>query len=268
MRKASTLVGSAALRDRRPLAAGTLASLLLHAALAWWWFLAPRLRDTPPEPPTMIVEVVTAPEPAPPPSAPTPPPPPTAVMPPPPPPQLQEAPIAERSTPPPAMRPSPQPSRPRGETPGAAIGSRTAPVLPRADDGLSAPFEAGRAAPGGGPKEATATQAVQDFILAQIARHWIIDLRGARYGNVVLNGRFMLMPDGMLAPPFGRNDPWEPRRMIRDYDQLLRPGNETLRTAIETFIQAARQAQPFRLPPDGKADEPRQLPLSFRLGDL
>jgi hypothetical protein len=252
-------------------------SLLLHAGLAWWLLHGPWWRDVlPPQPPTMVIEVVTAPEPPPPPAPPppapppalpppTPPPPlappPTGLIPPPPPPQLQEAPIAERSTPPPSPRPSPQAARPRAE-------SRSAPNLPKADDAVSAPFEAGRATQGGGPKEATATQAVQDFILAQIARHWILDLRSARFSNVVLNGRFMLLPDGMLAPPFGRNDPWDPRKMIRDYDQLLKPGNETLRTAIETFIQAAKQAQPFRLPPDGKADEPRQLPLSFRLGDL
>jgi len=246
-------------------------SLLLHAVLAWWLLHTPWQRDLPAEPPTMVIEVVRAPEPAPLPAPPPPPEPttpPTALIPPPPPPQLEDAPLAERSSPPPVPRPSPQPARPRPETPAPTASPRSVPALPRADDGQSAPFEAGRATPDGGPKEETATQAVQDFILAQIARHWIIDVRSTRFNNIVLNGRFVLLPNGMLAPPFGRNDPWDPQRMVRGYDQLLKPGNEALRTAIETFIQAARLAQPFRLPPDGKADEPRHLPLSFRLGDL
>lgn len=276
MSAATIFIGSRALRARWPLPAAAIVSLLLHALLAWWLLHGPWWRDTPPEPPTMVIEVVSAPEPPPPPAPPPEPQPPapaplpsTGVVPPPPPPQLQEAPIAERSAPPPGPRPSPLPSRPRPETRGLTPGPGAALPLPRAEDAPpSAPFEAGRASPGGGPREATATQAVQDFILAQIARHWIIDVRSARFGNIVLNGRFTLLPDGMLAPPFGRNDPWDPRTMIRDYDVLLKPGNEALRTAIETFIQAARQAQPFRLPPDGKADEPRHLPLSFRLGDL
>jgi hypothetical protein len=70
------------------------------------------------------------------------------------------------------------------------------------------------------------------------------------------------------APPFGRNDPWDLRVMVRDYDLMMKPENRMIRTTIETFLQAMREAQPFQLPPDGRSNEERVLPLSFRLGDL
>lgn len=122
--------------------------------------------------------------------------------------------------------------------------------------------------PGGSPPDAIATQTVQDVILRQIARHWIIDVRGQTYRDVVLSMRFILLPDGMLAPPFGRNDPWNLQTMVRDYEMMMRPENRMIRTTVETFLQAMRQAQPFQLPPDGQSADARVLPLSFRLGDL
>ncbi len=268
MHTATAFIASASLRDRRPWLAATTVSLLLHTAAAWWLLGAPWWRDRPPEPQAMTVEVVMMtprpPEPPPPePSLPS-----LPLVPPPPPPQLTEAPIAERSTPPPAPRPSPQPARPRTETVAPTPGPRSTAALPRAESSESALLEAGRLRPGGSPPEAIASQTVQDVILRQITRHWIIDVRGPTYRDVVLSVRFKLLPDGMLAPPFGRNDPWDLRVMIRDYDLMMRPENGRIRTTIETFLQAMRQAQPFQLPPDGRSDEARVLPLSFRLGDL
>ncbi|MBM3540122.1 MAG: hypothetical protein FJX55_20130 [Alphaproteobacteria bacterium] len=190
-------------------------------------------------------------------------------VPPPPPPQLSEAPIAERSMPPPAPRSSPQPARPRADSPPTVSpGQRSTAALPPRESGESTPLEAGRIRPGGTPPEAIASQTVQDVILKQIARHWIIDVRGSTYRDVVLSVRFKLLPDGMLAPPFGRNDPWDLRVMVRDYEVMMKPENRLIRTTIETFLQAMRYAQPFHLPPDGQATEARVLPLSFRLGDL
>jgi len=266
---ATVFVGSAALRDRRPWLAAMIVSLLLHAAATWWLLGAPWWREAAPEPQPMIIEMVTVapPEPAPP-AEPSPPR--LPVVPPPPPPQLSEAPIAERSTPPPVPRPAPQPARPRVEpaTPAPAPAPRSTASVPPAESAESAPLEAGRVRPGGSLPEAIATQTVQDVILRQIARHWIIDVRGPTYRDVVLSMRFKLLPDGMLAPPFGRNDPWDLRVMVRDYEMMMRPENRMIRTTIETFLQAMRQAQPFQLPPDGQSAEVRTLPLSFRLGDL
>ncbi len=270
MYTATAFIGSVALRDRRPWLTATTVSLLLHTAAAWWLLGAPWLwNEKSAEPQAMTVEVVmmaprSEPPPPEPPSLPS-----LPLVPPPPPPQLTEAPIAERATPPPAPRPSPQPARPRTETTVAPTpGPRSTAALPRAESGESTPLEAGRLRPGGSPPEAIASQTVQDVILRQITRHWIIDVRGPTYRDVVLSVRFKLLPDGMLAPPFGRNDPWDLRVMIRDYDLMMRPENRMIRTTIETFLQAMREAQPFQLPPDGRSAEARVLPLSFRLGDL
>lgn len=260
---------------------GLAGALALHALVLALLLWSPPAERPPTE--TMVVEMVTLPAPEPPVSEPPAPalpplPPPEdvaelPVVPPPPPPQLSEAPIAERSSPPPAPVPVPGPPRERPvarvpqpvPTPSQVPSPRRpAPVAPQ-----STPFEAGRHDPGGGGEPGSvASQSVQDFILAQIARHWLIDVRGPRFRNIVLYGNFVLLPDGMLAAPHGKNDPWNPRAAIKDYDRLVGPTGEVLRSAIETFLLAARQAQPFRLPPDGKADEPRALPLRFRLGDL
>lgn len=271
-----------AVQARRARAGGLIASLVLHGLVAGLWLWSPAA--VPPRgPEAMVIEMVAmpAPEPVPQPPPPSPPEPaplaqaapPQPILPPPPPPQLSEAPIAEESSPPPAPAPVPRPPRERpsmrapeaDRQPSLPPTSREAalPVSP------SAPLEAARRDPGAaGPPDSVASQAVQDFILAQIARHWLIDVRSPRFANIEIGGRFTLLPNGMLAPPFGKSDPWDPPKMIRGYDQLRGPDAQAIRTALITFLQAVRQAQPFRLPPDGKTDEPRTLPLHFRLGDL
>lgn len=269
MHTTAAFVDSAAIRDRRPWFAATVVSLLLHALAAWWLLGAPWWwREAPPQSQPMVVEMVTVPAPVPPEPAlmtqST-----LPAVPPPPPPQLSEAPIAERSMPPPTPRSSPQPARPRADSPPTVSpGQRSTAALPPRESGESTPLEAERIRPGGTPPEAIASQTVQDVILKQISRHWIIDVRGPTYRDVVLTVRFNLLPSGMLGPPFGRNDPWDLRAMLADYDGMMRPENRILRTAVETFLLAMRQAQPFQLPPDGRSDEERILPLSFRLRDL
>lgn len=265
-----------AAQERHARLGGLAGSLLLHvlvAALLLWSPVPP-----PPVPPeSMVIEMVTLPAPQPsrdlarPTDLP-----PAPALPPPPPPQLNEAPIAETSSPPAAAaaplraplreRPAARAPQPRPEPQPAPLARRPAVPAPVPQ---STPLQGGRYEPGGGGSpDSVASQSVQDFILAQIARHWLIDTHGERYRNIVLYGKFVLLPNGMLAPPFGKNDPWNPRAMIGDYDRYRGPAGETIRSALETFLLATRQAQPFRLPPDGKADEARSLPLRFRLGDL
>ena len=65
-------------------------------------------------------------------------------------------------------------------------------------------------------------------------------------------------------PPFGKNDPWNLEVMFPQRDQLP----DQLRNVGITFLQAMRQAQPFRLPPDEESYKSRVLPLSFRLDEL
>ncbi len=271
-------------RHRSALVTGLVLSLLLHLGIAvlllrssWATHEAP--------PPEFVMEVVQLPKPAPkpvPPPEPPPevqqtPPPPVAAMPPPPP-QLTEAPIAEKAAPPPHESPSHAPPRqhpaaPKAEPKREAAVAPPLPVNSSHPDSAPvtvAPREKAKAREPSGRSEEPATQTVPDYILMQIAQHWIIDVHGPRYRDIVLRGaQIVLLPDGMLAPPFGKNDPWNPRAMISNYDALLVPGAEPIKTAVETFLQAMRQAQPFRLPPDGKPDDkPRVLTIYFRLGDI
>ncbi|MBV8536887.1 MAG: hypothetical protein JO128_14910, partial [Alphaproteobacteria bacterium] len=247
----------------------------------------------PEAPPTeFVVDVVQLPKP-PPPQRPTPPPQPEAAapspppspappkpegLPPPPPPQLSEAPIEEKAAPPPHPSESHAPPRERPASPN--VQHRTvasaAPALP-ANSGKaeSMPVTIGRHEGNednlpSGHSEKPAAQTVPDFILMQIAQHWLIDYHNPRYREIVLRGaQIVLLPNGMLGPPFGKNDPWSPREMIANYDALLAPGAEPIRQAIETFLQAMRLAQPFRLPPDGKpSTEPRVFTIYFQLGDI
>jgi hypothetical protein len=51
---------------------------------------------------------------------------------------------------------------------------------------------------------------------------------------------------------------------VVNYDALP----QDVRTVVETFLQAMRQAQPFRLPPGSESSFARSLPLAFKLGDL
>jgi hypothetical protein len=282
MTQAAVAIDGLAAQARNARLGGLAGSLVLHALIAVLLLWAPAA--SPPAPPeSMVVEVIAVAVPEPPLPAPPPPAPPSQaetlpplpVGPPPPPPQLSEAPIAERSSPPPAPLPAPPRERPIARAPPPAPAPSPAPparptgVPVPAPTPQSTPLEAGRYEPGGGgAPDSVASQAVQDFILAQIARHWLIDVHGERYRNIVLYGNFVLLPNGMLASPFGKNDPWNPHAMIGNYDRYQGPAGEAIRSALETFLLAARQAQPFRLPPDGKADQARALPMRFRLGDL
>lgn len=113
------------------------------------------------------------------------------------------------------------------------------------------------------------SQSEADFILAQILRVWLIDYRSPRFKDVIISGTFQLNPDGTLGPPFGSKDPWAPDRMILNYAEVLRPAARDQRTALESFLGAMRQAQPFRRQPDAPPmTAPKILSFAFSLGDL
>lgn len=278
--------------DRHPKALITAValSLALHLGIAGWLSYAAWSEPEKP-PPEFVVDVVRlpaapkpkAPEPPPPPPAPPPvvqaPPTPVAGLPPPPPPQLTEAPIEDKSAPPPHKSLSKATPRARQEplhAPHRAVAS-AAPALPvTSTKPQSMPVTIG---PHGaqedslpsGKSDDEPAQTVPDFILMQIAQHWLIDYRNPRYSNLVLRGtKIVLLPNGMLAPPFGKDDPWNLPAMIANYDELRKiPAAAPALQALETFLQAMRLAQPFRLPPDGKPNnKPRVFEIYFRLGDV
>lgn len=239
---------------------------------------------------TTIEVVFLPPEPAPEPPAqapepvPTPPPMPKVLAPPPP--QLEQAPIAERSqhapsdapraepTPPPA--PPPQVERPRQRQRQPTQAGRSGPALPPVEmpQRVEAPSlidrdqpTLGRSTRRGGAAERQ-QQSEGDYVLSLIMPQWLIDVRSPRFRDIVLGGTFYLQADGMLAPPYGKNDPWQPDRMIQNYRQLNTPQGESVRIALESFLRAARNAQPFRLPPGTTGGYPRPIRIVFQMGDL
>jgi len=262
-------------KDRHPAAlpTGVVVSLLLHVAPVLLFLLFGLWpRSQPEHKSEFVMEMVQLPEPKPPVVQPPPQPQPQ-LLPRPLVPQLTEAPIAEKSTPPPQSgqiaaparaRPAPHVADKQEVTaPGTSLPANTT----RPD---AAQMAIGRAEPSkgfdlSGKNAKPATQAFQDFILMQISRHWIIDFRGPRYRDVVLTGtEITVLPNGMLASPLNKNDPWNPAGIVSGYDQL----GSAERTIVDTFLQAMRLAQPFRLPPDGKDGQSRVFSIRFRLGDL
>ncbi len=118
------------------------------------------------------------------------------------------------------------------------------------------------------PPAGEASRSDSDFILAQILRRWRINYRDGRYREVTFApGNLLLRADGTLAPPYGPNDPWNPYDMMGGYRRLTQRGFEDVRRAVDTFLVALREAQPFQLPPT-PGPYPRRIRISFRTGDL
>jgi hypothetical protein len=257
----------------RWIVAGLLLSLLLHAGIVWLlreqpWETANKIAAAPLE----IEMVIPPPAPAPPP----PPPLPQAQQPPPPPevPQLQRAPLAEKSVAPPpkaateapkpAQRaapvppPSPQPETQIPQQRPTPRRQEAAPARPMTQEDAQ---RAVAAAP-------EMRQSEQDFFLSQIAASWIIDRHAPQFEDVQITGSYVILPNGMLAPPFGKNDPMDMRLMVRNWDQITRMrGAENFKVAAETFMKAMRLAQPLQLPPNF-GDKPKRMTLNLRVGDL
>ncbi|MFC3674156.1 hypothetical protein [Ferrovibrio xuzhouensis] len=276
--------------DRRlhwALAASLLLHLLLVAILVaepWTWRIA-----KPPEPQEISMVFPEAPksaapkpaEPPKPAAAEKPPPaqaqPAPIPLPPPSTPQLQRAPLAEKSEAPPSPGDRARRQLPSAETPQAVPpkpqtigpGPKTAPPL-KAEPQRRA--EAGNRAAGAGsaagPTGKAMTQSESDFFLSQIVSAWVIDFDAPKFRDIQIYGQYKVLPNGMLAPPFGKNDPWDIHAMVNNWDEIARiPEAAAFRTAIETFLRAMRLAQPFHMPPDATG-YPKTLQLNFRIGDL
>ncbi len=278
--------------DNRRLWLALALSLLLHALVALLLIVEPWTWRIQPEPPPILAEfvlpqppkpaVVPAPTPVPPPPTPR-----TAEespreiarpVPPPSIPQLQQAPVTEApSTAPPSagQKARPQASeRPQPAPLPDRVGpsTTTAPPVQRPRNAPAQDTGNRRAGPPGAAGEAGAamTQSESDFFLSQIVSAWVIDFDAPQFADIRIFGRYRVLPDGMLAPPFGKNDPWDMRAMVENWDQISaerRPQAAAFRTAIETFLRAMRLAQPLRMPPNAEG-YPKVLELNFRIGDL
>ncbi|WP_298724920.1 hypothetical protein [uncultured Ferrovibrio sp.] len=271
----------------RPRWYAVLLAVLLHALLVGVLVLQPWAWQIPAQPPQILAEFVLpeppkpAPPPAPEPPAPSPQAQPTPARPAPPPPQLQRAPIAEESTSAPGAgdkateqreptaeeAPKPE-ARPAQRSPEAAPRPQAPRPQPQAQR-QAGNRQAGSGRAAGSPGE-TMTQSESDFFLSQIVAAWVIDFRAPQFRDIEIFGNYMVLPNGMLAPPFGKNDPWDMRAMINNWDEIANaegPRATAFRTAIETFLRAMRLAQPFKMPPNAEG-YPKVLRLDFRVGDL
>lgn len=276
--------------DRRLIVAAIL-SVLLHVLVALvfllepWNFLAKR------DPPPLIAEFVmpeppkpVPPTPPPPPAqAPTPPPPPQTVnpeLPPAPPvPQLgRGATIGDQSRAPSGAgerarqreerTEEKKPTPPQVDAIGPKPQARAPQAVPNRSD--SGNRRQGNASGSGGENAQEMTQSESDFFLSQIVNTWVLDFDSPRFANIRIYGKYRVLPNGMMAPPFGKNDPWDMRAMVDGWDLIAndpRPEAAAYRTALETFLRAMRLAQPLAMPP-GVTGYPKNLGLDFRVGDL
>lgn len=288
--------------DNRRLWLAVALSLLLHGLVVLLLLVEPWTWRLQPEPPPVLAEFVlpppaksepaksepAKPEPAKPepprptPQAEAPKPAPQPEVPPPSVPQLQKAPIAEESKAPPSAgeraRQRPQQNEaakpaPQVQRPGPGVATAPQPRPPQAQN-QQAQSQAGNRQPGSGRAAGqlaeVMTQSESDFFLSQIVQVWVIDFDAPQFKNIQIYGRYMVLPNGMLAPPFGKNDPWDMNRMVDGWDQVVhdpRPQAAAFRTALETLLRAMRLAQPLAMPPDAQG-YPKVLTLNFKIGDL
>lgn len=273
--------------DDRRLALAALLSIVLHGLLVLLILIEPWTWRSQPDPPPMIAEFVmpeppkAVPPPAPP-VAQVPPPAPAVSepVPPPAPPQLQRGKVAEESRAPPAAGNRAQTRERTAETPKPVkppqardeSGQEVAPVLqqPRPQTPAQAGNRTQGTAGGINRKPGEMTQSESDFFLSQIVQAWVIDFDAPQFRDLVIEGNFRVLPNGMLGPPYGKNDPWDMRVMVRNWQQIERltgPQAAAYRTAIESFMRAMRLVQPLKLPPDARG-YPKVLSLEFQIGDL
>lgn len=280
--------------DNRRLLMAVVLSLLLHGLVAILMLIEPWTWRIQPEPPPVLAEFVMpeAPKPAPP-APPAPPPPEAAPQPPSPPrvveelkdvpppvvPQLQQGPVTqEPSRAPPSAGQRARPQASERPQPAPRIGQSGPAATPAPPQPLQRQRQADttgnrqRGAPGAAAGEAgpTMTQSESDFFLSQIVSAWVIDFDSPRFADIRIFGRYRVLADGMLAPPFGKNEPWDMGRMVENWDRIAtdpRPEAQAFRTAVETFLRAMRLAQPLKMPPNAEG-YPKVLELNFRIGDL
>lgn len=255
--------------SRRIILLGVVLSLLAHLLLVYLLQEEPWFRFKTQKPPPLEITMVIPPPPPPPPPPPVQAEPPT---PPPPPPLLQAAPLAEKSVAPPAAQPQRREAAPR---PRPEEAPKTADPGPRPKPLPRPTPQAPAAAPLSPSEMANAVQnapemaqSEQDYFLQQILGYWIIDLDAPQFAHIVISGSYVVLPDGMLAPPFGKGDPFDMNVMVQNWQMLARArGMQAERTAMETFLRAMRLAQPMKLPPNF-GQQPKRMTLDFRVGDL
>lgn len=166
-------------------------------------------------------------------------------------------------------RPAPTPTTPQPFTfearqlPGL---DELAEVLPRQQAMVVPTLPQPRANLPAAPRGRDLTQTMADSIRAQVLQNLLINWRAERYRGAGIHIHVELLADGTFAFPYGRNDPWNPRGMISNYDRLLERGNEDARVLLEAIVRAMRAAQPLQLPP-GQQRYPVSLDLSFRTGN-
>jgi hypothetical protein len=282
--------------DNRRLWLGIVLSLLLHGLIVLMLLIEPWTWRIQPEPPPILAEFVQpeaskAPPPPTPPPAPAPAPQAAATAPSPPKtdepprpippasiPQLQRAPVTEApSKAPPSAGEKARPQASEKPQPAPLpdrAGPSTVTAPPAQRQRQAPPQSTGNRKPGdpgvaGEPGE-TMTQSESDFFLSQMVSAWVIDFDAPQFADIRIYGRYRVLPNGMLAPPFGKNDPWDMAAMVENWDKIAvdrRPQAAAFRTAIETFLRAVRLAQPMRMPPNAEG-YPKVLELNFRIGDL
>jgi hypothetical protein len=276
--------------DNRRLWLAVLLSLLLHGVIVVLLLVEPWTWRIQPEPPPVLAEFIqpapAVPKPAPPPPQATvaPPPQPRPIeelrdVPPPTVPQLQKAPVTEapsQAPPSAGQRSRPQASERQQPAPQSDRSGPAATAAPPAERQRAQSQQATGTRQAGAPGAAAGetgpsmTQSESDFFLSQIVSAWVIDFDAPQFADIRIYGRYRVLADGMLAPPFGKNDPWDMRAMVDNWDRIAndpRPAAQAFRTSVETFLRAMRLAQPLRMPPNAQG-YPKVMELNFRIGDL
>jgi hypothetical protein len=197
----------------------------------------------PPEPPKEIARPAPS---LPPEIPPAPPPLPRLVKPPPP--QLVPAPLARQSAAPRQKSPAAAEQQIADGAAALTLGKSDKPPATAAEEGPEL------------------TQSEQDFVLGQIMKYWHIDFHAPEAHGLVLEARIVIEPDGTLASPLNKNDPWNPEKVIHGWSEMVRLGYNYRRQAIEGFLLALRICQPLKLPPGGPW--PRHMTLRFAFDDM
>jgi hypothetical protein len=120
----------------------------------------------------------------------------------------------------------------------------------------------------GDQEKSELTQTERDVILAQIIKHWRFNLTSPEAKELTINGSVVVLPSGMLAPPFNGNDPWDLGKAMPQYEQYVKNGNTFLSELMFSFYTALRLSQPFDLPASAEGTWPKKISISFRFKDL
>ena len=250
-----------------------IASALFHLAvilLIWW---RPDIAFTRPPPPPAVIDVVYLPPDPPKPSPPEPKPEPAKENPVPPPPPLEKfAPV-----------PAPAIGKVTNVPPQTELKSAKPPAAPvpapkASPDGLQQPARQTptpdvappnqRSTISSGDPTHPFTQTERSFILGQIMQNWVFkgDPHGLKFKAYTFS--LPLYQDGTFGPKYRSPEAWDPRRMISDYDEMLRRGMFDDVLALESLLRALHFSAPLQLPPTMTGPWPQNLVMSFDPQDV